>query len=236
MKWAEQTTLRILVGDSPLFLYVSVMKPLSYLSVLRCRESVASLWVRRRGRGRADHYWCSFVCLLVTFASEIFDLFVPVFEASPKTKNPNFLLQCFWNMHAQSFQSCPTLQPMDCSLPGSSVHGILQVRILEWVFMPSSRGTSQPRDWIHVPYTSFIAGRFLTAEPLGKPILESSLIKLSIFVFYSVVPTDYFIPFTPTGNIPKASSQTPWMHWFLRTQYDSWEYNIATYYVIMESC
>ena len=37
--------------------------------------------------------------------------------------------------------------PMDCSPPGSSVHGILQARILEWVFMPSSRGSSQPRDW-----------------------------------------------------------------------------------------
>ena len=40
-------------------------------------------------------------------------------------------------------QSCLTLSdPMDCSLPGSSVHGILQVRILEWVTMPSSRGIS----------------------------------------------------------------------------------------------
>ena len=46
-------------------------------------------------------------------------------------------------------QSCPTLcNPMDCRLPGSSVHGILQARIPEWVAMPSSRGSSQPRDWI----------------------------------------------------------------------------------------
>ena len=44
-------------------------------------------------------------------------------------------------------QSYPTLcNPMDCSPPGSSVHGILQARILEWVAMPSSRGSSQPRD------------------------------------------------------------------------------------------
>ena len=42
-------------------------------------------------------------------------------------------------------QSCPTLNdPMDCSLPGSSVHGILQARILEWVSIPFSRGTSEP--------------------------------------------------------------------------------------------
>ena len=40
----------------------------------------------------------------------------------------------------------PTLyKPMNCSPPGSSVHGILQVRILEWVAMPSSRASSQPR-------------------------------------------------------------------------------------------
>ena len=44
-------------------------------------------------------------------------------------------------------QSCPTLcDPMDCSLLGSSVSGILQGRILEWVAIPISRGSSQPKD------------------------------------------------------------------------------------------
>ena len=48
-------------------------------------------------------------------------------------------------------QSCPTLcDPMDCSLPGSSVHGILQARILEWVAISFSRGSSRPRDWTRV--------------------------------------------------------------------------------------
>ena len=48
---------------------------------------------------------------------------------------------------AKSLQSCLTLcDPMDYSLTGCSVHGILQARILEWVAMPSSRGSSQPRD------------------------------------------------------------------------------------------
>ena len=47
---------------------------------------------------------------------------------------------------AKSHQSCPTLcDPMNCSLPSSSVHGILQARILEWIAIPFSRGTSQPR-------------------------------------------------------------------------------------------
>ena len=57
-------------------------------------------------------------------------------------------------------QSCPTLcNPMDCSLPGSSVHGIFQARILEWVAISFSRGSSQPRDQTPV---SCIAGRRFT--------------------------------------------------------------------------
>ena len=48
-------------------------------------------------------------------------------------------------------QSCPTLRdPMDCSQPGSYVCGIFQAKILEWVAIPCSRGSSQPRDqtWV----------------------------------------------------------------------------------------
>ena len=57
-------------------------------------------------------------------------------------------------------QPCPTLcNPKDCSLPGSSVHGILQARILEWIALPFFRGSSQPRDWTWV---SWILGRFFT--------------------------------------------------------------------------
>ena len=54
-------------------------------------------------------------------------------------------------------QSCLTLcDPVDCSLPGSSVHGIFQARMLERVAMPSSRGSSQPRDGTHVSCVSCI--------------------------------------------------------------------------------
>ena len=57
----------------------------------------------------------------------------------------------------KSPQSCTTLSdPMDCSLPDSSVHGILQARILEQVAMPSSRGSSWPRDWICISYATKI--------------------------------------------------------------------------------
>ena len=55
------------------------------------------------------------------------------------------------NVRAKSLQSYLTLRgPMDCSPPGSSVHGILQARTLEWVIMPSSKGSCGPRDWISV--------------------------------------------------------------------------------------
>ena len=69
----------------------------------------------------------------------------------------------------QLLQSCPTLcHPVDCGLPGSSVHGIFQARILEWVAKPSSGGSSQPRGQTLI---SCITGRFFTAEALGKPQL-----------------------------------------------------------------
>ena len=58
---------------------------------------------------------------------------------------------------AQSYQTL--CDPMDCSLPGSSVHGIPQARILEWVVVPFSRESSQPRDHTQV---SCIAGGFFS--------------------------------------------------------------------------
>ena len=60
----------------------------------------------------------------------------------------------------KSFQSCPTLcNPIDCSLPGSSIHGIFQARILEWAAISFSRGSFRPRDrtWV-----SHIAGKPFT--------------------------------------------------------------------------
>ena len=56
--------------------------------------------------------------------------------------------------------------PMDCGPPDSSVRGILQARILEWVAMAFSRGSFQPKDQTHV---SCIIGGFSTTGPPGKP-------------------------------------------------------------------
>ena len=70
----------------------------------------------------------------------------------------NICINCFlWSkwecVCAKQLQPCLTLcDPMDHSLPGSSVHRILQARIQEWVAMPFSWKPSQPRDWTHVSY------------------------------------------------------------------------------------
>ena len=81
-------------------------------------------------------------------------------------------------------QSCPTLcDPMDCSPSGSSVHGNLQARILEWVVVPFSRGSSRPRDRTHVSCGSRIVGGFFIAEPPGKPNLnEKEILKKRLYL------------------------------------------------------
>ena len=67
----------------------------------------------------------------------------------------HFYCLSFSVVHAKSPHLCLTFcNPVDCSPPGSSVHGILQARILEWVAMPFSRGSSPPRDQAHVSYVS----------------------------------------------------------------------------------
>ena len=72
-------------------------------------------------------------------------------------------------------QSCPTFcYHMDCSLPGSSVHGISQARILEWAVISLSEESSQLRDQIPFPA---LAGGFFTVEPLGKPCFITSEFK-----------------------------------------------------------
>ena len=72
--------------------------------------------------------------------------------------------------HCSVAKSCPTLcHPMDCSPRGSSVNGISQAGVLEWVAIFFSKGSSQPRDQNCV---SCIAGGFFTAEPRGKPWIK----------------------------------------------------------------
>ena len=86
-------------------------------------------------------------------------------------------------------KSCPTLcDPVDCSPPGCSVHGISQARILEWVAISFSGGSSQPMDRTQV---SCLAGRFFTTKPPGKPRYFSTLIQILRFS-----QTISFLPFS----------------------------------------
>ena len=80
-------------------------------------------------------------------------------------------------------QSCLTLcDPMDCSLPGSSVHGILQARILEWVTISSSEGLPDPRIEPAFPVSSALAGGFFStwgALSLEYPFREIKTIQIT---------------------------------------------------------
>ena len=72
--------------------------------------------------------------------------------------------------------------PMDCSLPGSSIHGILQARVLEWVAISFSRGSSQPRDRTQVSCT---AGRRSTVRATSHSWGSKCLCSPSVLAFYS---------------------------------------------------
>ena len=70
--------------------------------------------------------------------------------------------------------------PMDCSLPGSSVHGISQTKILEWAAISYSRDLPNSGMEPAALQVSCISGRFFTTEPLGKPEAAQSLISIEI--------------------------------------------------------
>ena len=88
-------------------------------------------------------------------------------------------------------QSYPTLcDPMDCSPPGSSVHGILQARILEWVAISFSRGSSQPRDRTQV---SHIAGRCFNLWATRKDLALHLYLYLYISYWFYVFGEPWLI-------------------------------------------
>ena len=88
-------------------------------------------------------------------------------------------------------QSCLTLcDPMNCSLPGSSVHGILQARILEWVAVPFSKESSQPK-------SPTLQADSLPSEPPKKSYNEDKLFLFSVFVYcpFNCVAGTFLSPF-----------------------------------------
>ena len=94
---------------------------------------------------------------------------------------------CF-GVCAQLLLSCLTFyDPVDCSPPGSSVHGVLQARILEQVAMLSSRGSSQPRDQTHMSCVSLIATNSLPTEPTQKLFLGNYCGKRLLLLLSNLV-------------------------------------------------
>ena len=97
-------------------------------------------------------------------------------------------------------QSCPTLQdPMDYILPGSSVHGIFQARVLEWVAISFSRGSSRCRDWTRVSCT---AGRRFTLwatreTTLGEVIKSVLFCALIVMLPSPLIPLTYLVTISP---------------------------------------
>ena len=116
--------------------------------------------------------------------------------------------------------SCLTLcDPLDCSPPGPSVHGILQARVLEWVAVPPFRESSRPRDWTGF---SSIAGRFFTTEPPGSPIWCWYITKCFKCSLPLVATGDWF-QFPP--HIKMCNTQVLW-HSICRQPYHILLYNL----------
>ena len=148
--------------------------------------------------------WLGNTCLLLLTA-QYFVLHCLMLQLPANLLNP---FQWVWQTHGphptrararmlKLLQSCATLcDPMDCNPLGSSVHGILQARILEWVAMPSSRASSRPRDRTCV---SCSTGRFFTTEPSGEPYMYPCCL-------HQKWDTEYF---HLAKRFPPASNSTP---------------------------
>ena len=136
-------------------------------------------------------------------------------------KKMNYLLHwgvescTMWWLWCTVARSCtPLFNPMDCSSPGSSAHGIVQARVLEWVAIFSTRESSQPRDWTHVSCT---AGRFFTAKPSGKSLLcDSFQIKQNLRT----------APETPNTRRPRITAHPHQLAHLIRTEGQELNYRI----------
>ena len=99
----------------------------------------------------------------------VHEITMPLFYIRFKASTVN-IVKCPSVYMLSRFSRVWLCNPTDCSPPGSSGHGILQARILEWIAMPSSRGSAQPRDQTLVSGI-FCIGRWcsLPLAPSGKP-------------------------------------------------------------------
>ena len=145
-------------------------------------HSSPSLWEE----GMVLMHWStwnsSFSALCIMHALCIY-IFSEILLSKVLTMNslPSFACACVLSRLSRIRLFC---DPMDLNLPGSSVHGILQARILEWVAMTSFRGSSWLRDWTRVSYVSCIGrGVLYQLSHLGSP-LSLHLVPSEIYIFW----------------------------------------------------
>jgi len=121
-------------------------------------------------------------------------IFLKSFLVFPILSFSSISLHCSLKKWSEFAQLCPTFcDPMDCSLPGFSVHGIFQARVLEWVAISFSKGSSQAGDWTRV---SNIAGRCFTLWAIALCVHLRRCSCLSLLfsgTLYSIV---IFFPFS----------------------------------------
>ena len=135
-----------------------------------------------------------------------------------KSSMPALKLIEYYQVKVLVVQLCPTLcDPMDYSLPDSSVHRILQARILEWVAIPFSRRSSWPR---HGTQVSHIAGRFLLSEPPGKTnrillvqLLKSGIVRCQSNASWVSRTLLMWLQPQTTGNLAFSSTQHFHLWW-----------------------
>ena len=122
-----------------------------------------------------------------------------------KVDNYNLILNFIWKRTVKMFLKKERIFTLFClvavmsdpwnlihyNLPGSSIHGISQARILEWVAISSSMVSSWPRDWTHVSCVSCITIRFFTTEPLRKPPYINIYIYRNIYMQIHVCTAAY---------------------------------------------
>ena len=121
-------------------------------------------------------------------------------------------------MCAKLLQSHPTLcDPMNCSPSGSSVHGILRARILEWVAISSSRGSSWPRDRTHISYVSY-TGKWVLHHKrhVGSPVSVVQFLPKKGGILWRSSRGEVSITFPAfpprllNCNFPSPPSDLPW--------------------------
>ena len=148
-----------------------------------------------------------------------------------------YFMQDKWKVKVLVSQSCPALcDPMDCNTPGSSVHGILQARILEWVAIPFPREFSQPRDQTPVYHN---AGKFLMtwatreAEYRHTKTKHSNMMLL-IFIIFKLFLSNLECRFQlPFKTLQALLSHLVWSSWACADKDSCIQQSLTTLYVIL---